>query len=299
MYKILILLSAYNGSQYLTEQLDSIFAQVDVEVHVLARNDGSTLPETEEILHRYSLTHNLTYYTGANLGAAGSFYHLLQNAPDYDFYAFADQDDTWFPDKLITGIRAIAHATSPALYFSNYNLSDAAGNIIQHGIKRTLNLTKGNCFIESFSPGCSMVFNKALLSVVRRHIPAIPIMHDRWLFLTCMCFGTTIYDNTVKFNYRQHGSNVVGAKTMHSKMTDILRVFKKSDTPISRTAAAFLDSYKAELSADDQAVIRTCINYEHNLSALVRLLFSPTHSLAYGNHIRRTYWKIRILLRRI
>ena len=41
MKKVLVLLSTYNGEKYIDEQLKSIFSQKNVEVHVLARDDGS------------------------------------------------------------------------------------------------------------------------------------------------------------------------------------------------------------------------------------------------------------------
>lgn len=42
MDKVLVLLSSYNGEKYLNEQLDSLFAQEGVDVHVLIRDDGSS-----------------------------------------------------------------------------------------------------------------------------------------------------------------------------------------------------------------------------------------------------------------
>ena len=49
MKRVLVLLSTYNGEKYLDEQLKSIFLQENVEVHVLARDDGSQ-DKTLEIL---------------------------------------------------------------------------------------------------------------------------------------------------------------------------------------------------------------------------------------------------------
>ena len=42
MDKVLVLLSSYNGEKYIDEQIDSLFAQEGVDVHVLIRDDGST-----------------------------------------------------------------------------------------------------------------------------------------------------------------------------------------------------------------------------------------------------------------
>ena len=41
MKSVLVLMSTYNGEKYLREQLDSIFKQIDVDVRVLVRDNGS------------------------------------------------------------------------------------------------------------------------------------------------------------------------------------------------------------------------------------------------------------------
>ncbi len=51
MYRCLVLLSTYNGEKYLPELLDSVMAQKDVLIDVLARDDGSK-DKTVEILKK-------------------------------------------------------------------------------------------------------------------------------------------------------------------------------------------------------------------------------------------------------
>lgn len=49
MCRCLILLSTYNGEKYLPELLESVLAQKNIYVDILARDDGST-DKTVEIL---------------------------------------------------------------------------------------------------------------------------------------------------------------------------------------------------------------------------------------------------------
>ena len=49
MCRCLILLSTYNGEKYLPELLESVLAQKDIYVEILARDDGAT-EKTGEIL---------------------------------------------------------------------------------------------------------------------------------------------------------------------------------------------------------------------------------------------------------
>ena len=52
MKTVYVLLSTYNGEQYLCRQIDSILAQKGVIVQLYVRDDGST-DHTLEILDRY------------------------------------------------------------------------------------------------------------------------------------------------------------------------------------------------------------------------------------------------------
>lgn len=52
MDRVTVLMSTYNGEKYLKEQLDSIFLQKNVDIHLFVRDDGST-DNTKNILIEY------------------------------------------------------------------------------------------------------------------------------------------------------------------------------------------------------------------------------------------------------
>ena len=105
MKTVQILLSSYNGDKYINRQIDSILCQKDVEVHLLIRDDGST-DQTRQIIKKYEKKYpfNIKVVLGENIGWKKSFFTLLKLAGDYDYYAFADQDDYWYEDKEISAI---------------------------------------------------------------------------------------------------------------------------------------------------------------------------------------------------
>lgn len=299
--KIQVLLSSYNGHQYLEQQLESIFRQKDVEVEVLVRDDGST-DDTVSILRKWASGHALRFYQGNNIGAARSFFDLLKHSQGADFYAFSDEDDVWLPDKLFVAAKTIVRQSAkgqPALYFSDNNLVDRDCHFIRRSIGHPLNITKGNGLIESFAAGCTMVFNPELRDIACHHIPDEDIYHDRWVFLTALYFGKVIYDDTPHMNYRQHGGNLVGTKTEEEKGQSASRIMAKGDFSVSRTARLFLKYYNGELGEEDRKTISNCANYEHNLGSRLRLAFGKDYRLAYGSWKRRLYWRIRILLKKI
>ena len=95
--KVKVLLSYYNGDNYIKEQIDSILKQEDVDVSLVIRNDGSSR-NIESLLSEYN-DERIQYIYGDNLGYKKSFLQTLKLVGKADYYAFADQDDVWLPQK--------------------------------------------------------------------------------------------------------------------------------------------------------------------------------------------------------
>ena len=130
--KIAVLLSSYNGEQFIKEQIDSVLNQKECKVSLLVRDDGST-DNTIKILENYVNKGNLNYYCGKNLKPAKSFLDLVKHSPECEFYAFCDQDDVWEEDKLISAINQIGDTSTPTCYHSAYMMVDKDLNEIGIG----------------------------------------------------------------------------------------------------------------------------------------------------------------------
>lgn len=217
MNKVCVLMSTYNGEKYLVEQIESILIQKDVEVTLVVRDDGSS-DSTISILNEYQKRGKLSLIRdGSNLGPACSFMKLLYEAEDFDYYAFADQDDIWRKEKLIVAISMIkANEDRPALYCSNQWILEE-GRIKglrfayrEHGIVQAI---CGNVF-----SGCTMVFNKKLFDILKQvnNRPSVDVlksrMHDTWVIAVAECTGIVVYDENSYIEYRIHANNTVGLK---------------------------------------------------------------------------------------
>lgn len=218
MYKVCVLMSTYNGEKYLSEQIESILAQEDVEITLIVRDDGSN-DSTISILNTYKKIGNLLVLEdNLNLGPACSFMNLLYESKDYDYYAFADQDDVWRKEKIITAISMIKKDESvPALYCSNqWILKD--GNI--EGLRFTQNMKHGIVqeICGNVFSGCTMVFNRKLADILKwpSTRPGTDIlktrMHDTWVIAVAECTGVVVYDENSYIEYRIHENNTVGLK---------------------------------------------------------------------------------------
>ena len=74
--QIFILISTYNGEEYLDEQLKSIYDQTYTNFAVYVRDDGSQ-DLTKDILNRYEKKYdNFQWFSGRNIGTSKSFFSI-------------------------------------------------------------------------------------------------------------------------------------------------------------------------------------------------------------------------------
>jgi glycosyltransferase involved in cell wall biosynthesis len=87
----------FNCERYITEALDSVFAQTLRPAEIVVVDDGST-DGTAEIVARYPKS-GVRYQRQENKGPAAARNRGVE-ATKGEFIAFLDADDLWLPDKL-------------------------------------------------------------------------------------------------------------------------------------------------------------------------------------------------------
>lgn len=215
-------MSTYNGENYIREQLDSIQRQSYANQFLLIRDDGST-DATIEIIREYQKEYNnITLIVGDNIGVWKSFFELCKEANGKaEYYALADQDDYWLPNKVSAAVRVMEANKKkiPFLYAGNKTLVDAKLSPISSEIKEPAKWLPsfGNALVENICTGCTCMMNQALLTEVCRYLPENVIMHDWWIYLIASTLGEVWYDQKSYLLYRQHAKNVHG--TMVKKKT--------------------------------------------------------------------------------
>ena len=270
---ITVLMSTYNGGKYLQEQIDSILRQQGVNVHLLVRDDGST-DNTLAILSKYQEEGLLTFYTGDNLGPQRSFLHLLQHAPQCDYYAFADQDDVWLEDKLYTGISQLENdQEKPPLYFSQTQLTDENLHPIPSIIIHP-KLTFGEMLVYKFIGGCTMIFNHQLREVIGTFVPVNMPMHDLWIYSIALAADAHIvFDPTPHILYRQHGNNTIGQGQgfVYEWMQRLKRFATKKDDRY-RQAQELANGYLPIMSEKDTTLLKLFLAGKHNWKKRLSLI---------------------------
>lgn len=304
---VAVLMSTYNGIKFLIEQIESIKAQEYVDVTLFIRDDGST-DETTEILKTISPgTGNIFVEYGKNVGVVNSFLKLLQCAGhDFNFYAFADQDDIWMPDKLHRAVDMMKQHQSeslnqkPFMYYSRLQFVDESLNILGHSI---LPSTSGfhNALVQNQATGCTVVLNQLARNLVCRNPPSWALMHDWWCYLVVSAFGVVIYDAESRILYRKHDSNVTPATPdfISELYARTRRFFGENDIPekVTDQAREFARLFGKELSDDKQALLNGFLE-ARGKSLPGRLLYSLTMPVRRNTSIDNLIMRFLIVIGR-
>ena len=287
---MLVMMSTYNGERYLRDQIDSILIQKDVDVTLFVRDDGSR-DQTTSILDAYQAEGKLRWYTGKNLGAAYSFWDLVENGekqlqdsidlldPHYDYYAFADQDDVWDPDKLWCGVRLLENRSisGPVLYYSKKRLVDKNLQPLLQQDWQIRSTSLGANLINAHTSGCTFVMNQSLVRMLRKVHPAFLTMHDSWIARVASAVGTVVYDETPHMSYRQHGDNVVGGNRgarAHWKKRISSFFHGRYSHFRSRLAQQLYDGYADYMSDYNRKMVKAFADAPRSFLARLRLIFS-------------------------
>lgn len=284
--RVAVLMSCFNGETYIRQQIESILNQQrNFTLELWVRDDSST-DGTKAILQEYANKGKLHWYQGENKGPAYSFLDVLNTARDYDYYAFADQDDFWYLNKLESAIQILRESQTgiePLLYFCNAELVGESlqplGRMVYQQTPKTDFYTlvcAGGCL------GCTMVFNKSLAQKIwRKEKPDAIVMHDFYLSVLCLALeGKLIYDSDCHMQYRQHASNVIGVSGSFSKTIQnrLQSISQHTEIGIAEQAKSILRLYGEEIQPEKREWLREIASYRNSFISRLRIAASSrTH----------------------
>lgn len=227
--KIHILLSTYNGEQFLAEQIQSIQQQTVQDWKLLIRDDGST-DRTREIIREFvaqdSRIHWINENESKNLGVIKSFHNLAQ-FEEADVYFFSDQDDVWLPQKLELSLAEARKypAEMPLMVYMDLTVVNQDLEVLSSSMIRSQSGHANTELVQELTEntvtgGVAMV-NHALIQLWNQTEDIL--MHDWYLALLATAFGKLVYIDQPGELYRQHEHNVLGARTWSKRIKKWLR----------------------------------------------------------------------------
>jgi rhamnosyltransferase len=217
--RVAVLLAAFNGTQWLKEQIDSILSQEGVVVSLYINVDHSS-DGTEDFIDQLSKSESRIHilpYGQHYGGAAANFYHLIKNIDfnQYDCVALSDQDDIWLTKKLFTAITNLNKSNADA-YSSNITAFWPNGKKLL--INKAQQQVKWDFLFEAAGPGCTYVLTKKFAVDLQKFIAtnwdAVNhiSLHDWLIYAFARANGYRWFiDPYSSLLYRQHASNQVGA----------------------------------------------------------------------------------------
>jgi len=215
---IAVLLAAYNGMEWIEEQVASISSQKNTSIEIFISVDLSndkTYEWCQDLARNNSYIKVLPY--GERFGgAAKNFYRLIRDVDFsyFDYIALSDQDDIWDGDKLRHAISVI----------EKDNLDGYSGNVIAFWSDGQERLDKKNFpqkrfdyFFEAAGPGCTYVFKQQAIQKFKKFLIKnwtkvnLVELHDWMIYAYFRSQGMRWkIDNKPLMRYRQHQHNQVG-----------------------------------------------------------------------------------------
>lgn len=219
--KVLVLLASRNGDINILQQLDSIQAQVGVELLIVIQDDNSS-DTTAQFINTYAQTHRgnvQVFLNDVGTGSAGGNFKKLFTRVDagaFDYIALADQDDIWLPDKLIRAANCLAVSNAGGY-------SAAVEAFWPDGRTRILRqsnrMSDADFLFEGGGQGCTFVIPAKNFEKVqdfcREHSKIVSKIHyhDWLIYLLIRAWsGTWYFDQNVAMRYRQHEGNEIGSR---------------------------------------------------------------------------------------
>lgn len=282
--KINIVMSTYNGEQFLAEQIDSIQQQTFKDWQLLIRDDGSS-DQTPEIIKSFVAQDPRIIFINEhdceNLGVVKNFFTLIKH-DKADYYFFSDQDDVWLEDKLETMLAVARQYPDqlPLLVYTDLCVVNQNLQVMNQSMIRSQSHHANTELVQELTEntvtgGVAMI-NHALAEQWRT-LDNI-IMHDWYLALLAAAIGKLVYIDQPGELYRQHDNNVLGARTVTKRLKTWLsgpsKMLEKYWWLIHASQAqADKILQENELGDEQEAVIRNYIALERlSLSQRIRVL---------------------------
>lgn len=269
---VAILLSTYNGSLVLEEQLRSIAEQSCGNWQLFVRDDDSS-DDSLAILYRFKAAFpnkvTICENISGNLGAVQSFARLLE-AVDAPYIMFCDQDDVWLPGKIektlerMLALEVSIGSETPALVHTDLKVVDSELRLIAPSFWRFASLgpvrsvTVSRLLMQNCVTGTTVMINKALRDAALP-IPDGGTMHDWWLALVAMLLGRVEAIDEPLVLYRQHGTNAVGAKRWRGHLREISTTVRHRVAIRSQQAALLLDRFSGRLDVSTRELLNAVV----------------------------------------
>lgn len=204
---------------------------------------------------------------------------------------------------LVTAMIGVAHRSTMDIDTSMKNLNLSAEDALRvvNQVK-DIDLDDGVSFdvkdvsnimdeMEYGTPGCTFVFNKALMEKLKQYKPSVISMHDSWISFVCLAVNGFFYsDQNAYIMYRQHDANVLGAQR-HSLKDTLMGIVKNKNVLRSDMAKEILKGYSEMMPEKTKEAFIAFAEYKENLKYKLKILMLPYNK---KKTTKRTFEKVKL-----
>ncbi|AWW32248.1 glycosyltransferase family 2 protein [Echinicola strongylocentroti] len=203
-----IALCTYNGSEYLSIQLESILNQTYSNLEIIIVDDQST-DSTYELLSSYQEKYSTKiklYQNPSNLGFIKNFERAISLCQG-SLIALSDQDDIWDKNKIAIQVNEIKNNI---LVYHDSLMVNEIGEPLKDSISNMKNMYSGGSPLPFLFNNCvsghSILMKKDLIHDI---IPfPKEIFYDWWIAFRATQVGTISYIDKKLVHYRQHEGTI-------------------------------------------------------------------------------------------
>lgn len=303
---ILIMMTTYNGEEFLIQQIESICQQSYSNWQLVVRDDGSS-DQTLAILNTYAekdariqVVQNQTDYHGAYPNFWGLVAYCKQ-LKAYDYYMFADQDDVWDKDKLEVYMDFCSDKglNEPLLVYGDMRIIDGDGQVTSNSLEANLGIAYTNAISTFFAHkvhGCNSFFNRCLFELALPLSPEEPeakyVSHDNYYTKFAALLGQVYYLPRPMMSYRRYGTNVTSQHAYDFKLKRILKrltaleELAKDHALTYRQTRATLERMKLLPLADGQMKLLKTVETILDRGGIYAIKQISKHHIDWGKRVK-------------
>jgi len=216
--RVSVVMAAYNGEQYLKEQLDSVLCQLGNNDELIVSDDGSA-DGTIEIIKKYQQQYPIIQLIdGPHTGVADNFTNAIRHSTG-DIIFICDQDDLWDENKIRIVKRVVEKNPNINVVMHDAGFCDEYGeptgykNIFElrkakHGVLRNL--------IYSTYFGCCTAVRRDYM------IRLLPLpnyaLYDQYIGLCAESDHCSYFLKKALIQHREHRDNWSGHQSLSSQI---------------------------------------------------------------------------------
>lgn len=212
MSSVSVVMAVYNGQQFLSDQVESVLAELLPGDELIVINDASS-DGSLAFLESIDSSELRIYTNTSNLGVIRSFEQGLQLAI-HEFVFLCDQDDVWLPGKRTAFVAAFEQDPAVSVVISDAQVINAQGRVISSSFMASRCGFRGSVWATVWRNrylGCAMALRHSLLAVALPVPQKVP-MHDMWFGAMGAMVGKIVYLPRPFLQYRRHTCNVTSSR---------------------------------------------------------------------------------------